>query len=245
MKATLLILASVASISLVAQNNFKKQLPEQIKYTASIVDETFGITIYEKLNMVLGGDSVRKEGGYVVQNWKEDFYENGQMLHRGFYIDGQLKVYKNYYPDGQLERDFVNVDGYRSKCTLYYPNGKIKSQVTYNEGAPLVWSDYFDNGNIQYYEEYDKKMLFHVAKRSYYKNGQAESLMELIDKKKLTYSQNEFYETGTKRVVGSLRYDMDIFDYYKTGKWIYFGNTGTPTKEELYNDGKITKTTNL
>jgi antitoxin component YwqK of YwqJK toxin-antitoxin module len=245
MKATLLILASVASISLVAQNNFKKQLPEQIKYTASIVDETFGITIYEKLNLDLGGDSVRKEGGYVVQNWKEDFYENGQLLHKGFYIDGQLKVYKNYYPDGQLERDFVNVDGYHSKCTLYFPNGKIKSQVTYYEGAPLVWSDYFDNGNIQYYEEYDKKMLFHIAKRSYYKNGQAESLMELIDKKKLTYTQNEFYETGNKRVVGSLIYDMNVFDYYKTGKWIYFGNSGAPTKEELYNNGKITNTINL
>jgi antitoxin component YwqK of YwqJK toxin-antitoxin module len=245
MRAGVFFIVTICFANIYGQGNFKKQLPEQKKYSADIVDEKFGIVLYEKLNMVLSGDSIRKENGYAVQNWKEDYYENGQLLHRGYYIDGQLKVYKNYYPDGQLERDFVNVDGYRSKCTLYYSNGKIKSQITYNEGAPMVWSDYYDNGNIEFYEEYDKKMLFHVAKRSYYLNGQAESLMELIDKKKLTYSFNEFYETGTKRIVGSLRYDMSAYDYYKTGKWLYFGNTGAPSKEEQYNDGKVIKTTNF
>ncbi len=147
-----------------------------------------------------------------------------------------------YHPLGIVHFGMLSYNYFvDTKDSVYYHH--FINQIKYFKDTSKV--DYFDNGNIQYYEEYDKKMLFHVAKRSYYKNGQAESLMELIDKKKLTYSQNEFYETGTKRVVGSLRYDMDIFDYYKTGKWIYFGNTGTPSKEELYNDGKITKTTNL
>ncbi len=231
-----------AGSAIVAQNNFKDQLPEKPVYTEAIVDEQFGITLYEPLNMVLSGDSVRLVNGYVAQNWVEDYYENGQLLHKGYYIDGQLKVYKNYYPDGTLERSFVNVDNFRSKVTLYYPSGNVKSEVKYTEAAALVWTDYYNNGNMEYYEEYHKNLLYHVAKRSYYEDGQAESLFEMTDKKKLNYSQNDFYNNGTKKLVGNLRYDKGAYDYFRTGKWVYFNESGNPLKTEEYTDGKLTKT---
>ncbi|MCB9187962.1 MAG: hypothetical protein H6599_01645 [Flavobacteriales bacterium] len=245
MKRLILSLLVVTGASAHAQSNFDKQLPEKPVYTADLVDSTYGITLYEPLNMALAGDSVRMVNGYAAQNWIEDYYEDGALLHKGYYIDGQLKVYKNYYPDGTVERNFVNVDGYRSKVTLYYPNGNIKSQVTYSEGAALVWTDYFMNGNIEYYEEYNKNLMWHIAKRSYYESGQAQSLFELTDKKKLNYTQNDFYSTGKKKMAGTLRYDKDAYDYFKTGKWLYFSEGGSPIKEEEYQDGKLLKTNKL
>lgn len=239
-----ILLASVIFLGLnaVGQSKFDEQLPDKPIYTEDVVDPVYGITIYEPLNMALAGDSVRMVNGYVAQNWIEDYYENGTLLHKGYYIDGQLKVYKNYYPDGTLERNFVNVDGYRSKATLYYPNGNIKSQVTYKDGAAMVWTDYFVNGNIEYYEEYHKSLMYHIAKRSYFESGQAESLFELVHKKKLNYTQNDFYKSGQKKVAGTLRYDEDAYDYFKTGKWVYFNEGGSPIKEEEYQDGKLLKT---
>jgi antitoxin component YwqK of YwqJK toxin-antitoxin module len=240
---TILLLSVLATSSLaIAQKTFKDQLPEKPVYTADIVDEQYGILLYEPMNMVLAGDSIRLVNGYAAQNWIEDYYDNGTLLHKGYYIDGLLKVYKNYYPDGTLERSFVNIDGYRAKSTLYYQNGSIKSEVQYNEGAAQVWTDFFDNGNIEYYEEYHKSMLYHIAKKSYYKSGQAESLFEMVDKKKLGYTQNDFYENGTKSVAGTLKYDKDAYDYFRTGKWFYFNESGKPIKDEEYTDGKLTKT---
>lgn len=242
MRSLILFGLITSSVLSYAQTNFKSQLPEKPVYTKDIVDSEYGILLYEPLNMVLSGDSVRMENGYVVQNWVEDYYDNGQLLHRGYYIDGQLKVYKNYFPDGTLERSFVNVDGYRAKVSIYYPNGTVKSEVDYNEGAAMVWTDFYDNGNIEYFEEYHKSMMYHIAKRSYYKSGQAESLFEMTDKKKLDYSQNEFYESGTKKLAGTLKYDKDAYDYFKTGKWFYFNEAGKPIKDEEYTDGKLSKT---
>lgn len=245
MKIFLLSSLILLGASTIAQSTFDEQLPDDPIYTADIVDPTYGIMIYESLNMAMGGDSVRMENGYAAQNWIEDHYEDGTLLHKGYYIDGQLKVYKNYYPDGTLERNFVNVDGYRSKVTLYYPNGNIKSQVTYKDGLAQVWTDYFMNGNIEYYEEYHKSMMYHIAKKFYYESGQAQSLFELVNKKKLNYTQNDFYTSGKKKVVGTLKYDKDAYDYFKTGKWVYFNESGLPIKEEEYQDGKLSKTNKL
>src|SRR5689334_12695522 len=70
----------------------------------AVYDSTYGINIYEALNMNTGGDSTRNDvKGYALQGWMEDFYPDGKVLHKGYYIDGQLKAYKNFYPNGQLE----------------------------------------------------------------------------------------------------------------------------------------------
>jgi len=225
-----------------AQFDFDDQLPEDKKYTEDIIDEVYGITIYEPLNMGLSADSVRMEKGYAINNWKEDYYTNGQLLHKGYYIDGQLKVYKNYYPDGTLERDFKNIDGFRSKCSLYYPNGNVKSEITYLDGSAILWIDYYDNGNMEYFEEYHKDFLYHIAKKSFYESGQVESLLEITSKKKLNFIIYEYFENGTKKMDGTMKYDMNRYDYYKTGVWIYYSESGSESKHETYSDGKVIKT---
>jgi len=243
MKNILLLSLLVTSSISYAQPDLESQVPKEKKYDKSIVDDTYGIQLYESLNMALEGDSVRMENGYAVNNWKEDYYEDGTLLHRGYYIDGQLKVYKNYYPNGKIEREFKNVDGFRSLQKKYYSDGTLKSEVKYMEGAALLWIDYYANGNMEYYEEYHKSFLYHIAKRSYYESGQAESLLERV--KKLNFTQNDYYKDGKDKVEGTLSYDMNAYDYYRTGKWTYYNESGKASKEETYNDGKVSKTKDL
>jgi antitoxin component YwqK of YwqJK toxin-antitoxin module len=120
MKSILLLSSLLISCIGYSQIDLESQIPKDKKYDNSIIDGIYGIQLYEPLNMTLEGDSVRMENGYAVSNWKEDFYEDGSLLHRGFYIDGQLKVYKNFYPNGQIEREFKNIDGYRSLQKKFY-----------------------------------------------------------------------------------------------------------------------------
>jgi len=92
-----------------------------------VVDEKFGIIKYEPLNIMLGKDSIRNDArGYAANGYIEDYYKSGQLLHKGFYVDGQLKVYKNYFPNGKVERNFRLTDIKKSKMTIYYADGKIK-----------------------------------------------------------------------------------------------------------------------
>ena len=238
----LLSLFLISGISY-AQIDLESQVPQEKKYDNSIVDETYGIQLYEPLNMVLEGDSVRMDNGYAVNNWKEDFYDDGTLLHRGYYIDGQLKVYKNYYPNGKIEREFKNIDGFRSLQKKFYADGTLKSEVKYMEGSALLWVDYYANGNMEFYEEFHKSFLYHNAKRSYYETGQEETVLERV--KKLNFRQNDFYKDGTNKQEGTLSYDLNAYDYYKTGKWTYYNETGVATKEETYNNGKVAKTKDL
>lgn len=220
--------------------DLSSQVPDAKKYTKDIVDETYGITMYEPLNVALGGDSVRMDAnGYAADGWREDFYTDGTMLHRGYYIEGQLKVYKNYYPNSQLEREFKSIDGFRSQVTLYYPDGTVKSTVKYVEGAALVWTDFYPNGKMEYYEEYSKSFTYHIAKKSFYKNGQAESLFILVNKKKLGYTQDDYYNSGSQKVKGTLSYDKKMYDYYRTGTWMYYDEGGAVTKKETYQGGVL------
>ena len=242
---TKLLLSTIFFITLsffgFSQQNLEDQIAKPPTYDESVVDETYGIVLYEPLNISLNGDSVRMRRGYAVNGWIEDFYTNGKMLHRGYYIEGQLKIYKNFYPNGALEREFANIDNFRSKLTLYYSDGTIKSQVKYMEGYPKLWIDYHPNGKMEYYEEYHRNLIYHIAKRSYFENEQASSLMELTHKKKLTYSLNEFYENGGAKLKGYLVYSKSSYDYERTGTWIYYNTDGSESKEEKYVDGKLKK----
>ncbi len=238
---TLLFLFSALYFTSFCQQDLEKQIVRDPVFTADIVDDIYGITYYEPLNLALNGDSTRMKQGYAVNGWIEDFYQSGQKIHRGFYIDGQLKIYKNYYPNGNVEREFTNIDNFRSKATLYYDNGNIKSQVKYIEGYPKLWIDYYKNGKMEYYEEYHRGLVYHIAKRSFYENGEPSSLFELTSKKKLTYSLEEYYKDGGIKLKGHLRYNKQNFDYQREGTWIYYNEDGSEEKEEKYKDGKLVK----
>ena len=234
----------IIPIGILGQNkDLEKQIPKKKKYEASeVVDEVYGITIYEPLNMALSRDSVRMEDGYAASNWIEDHYTDGSLLHRGYYIEGQLKVYRNYYPNGKIEREFKNIDGFRSTVKLYYKDAKLKSEVKYLKGSPLVWTDYFSNGNIDFHEEYHKNLLYHISRKYYYESGQAKSILELVNKKKLEYTSVEYSSNGTVLISGNLKYSKSSYDYFKTGKWKYYKEDGSLIKEETYEYGRVVKT---
>jgi antitoxin component YwqK of YwqJK toxin-antitoxin module len=231
--SSIILLLTCINLRTAAQFDFEKQLNKPI-YTADIIDPVYGILLYEPLNMFTRSDSSRMEGGYAINGWKEDHYSDGQLLHKGYYIEGQLKVYKNYYPNGNLERNFKSIDGFRSKAILYFENGNLKSEVLYTNDFALEWTDYYINGQIEFYEKYHKNQCHHLDKISYYENGQIESELILENKKKYLYSYNEYHSNGSNKLKGNIKYDMGIFDYVKYGTWSSFDEQGNITNKENY-----------
>jgi antitoxin component YwqK of YwqJK toxin-antitoxin module len=233
-----LLLLTLCAASVNAQfKNYKSNAPTE--YDETVVDDTYGILIYEKLNKYLDGDSARMCGNYACNNWHEDKYKNGNIIHKGFYVNGQLRVYKNFYPDGTLEREFKNIDDYRAQLKLYHPNGKLKSDIKYLDKEPKEWKDYFPNGNLEYHEVLSNKLTWHTIKNSYYENGNPQIKQEVKDKKKLFFTRQEFYESGQLKIEGELRYDENMLDYIKVGKWKYFDESGNQIKEETYKENVL------
>ncbi len=199
-----------------------------------VMNPRYGINFYDALNFRIGGDSVRKCNGYACRGWIKDYYDSGQLLHLGYYMEGQLRNYKNFYPSGSLEREFKILDDFRSLLTVYYADGKVKSYVKYMKSSPVLWQDYYANGNLEYYEEYDKKVEYYVAQKFYYENGNPKSILELTDKKKLYYTKKEYYENGQLKEYGSVFYNTSMLDYEKKGVWIRLDESGNEIEKKEY-----------
>ena len=221
------------SVNICGQFDFEGQL-EKDNYTAEIIDPTYGITIYEPMNLYLFADSTRIEEGYAANGWKEDYYSDGSILHKGYYIDGQLKVYKNFYPNGNIERNFKSIDSFKSKVTLFYESGNIKSKVSYSSDFALEWIDYYDNGNMSYLEKYNKDKVSHESKISFYENGNKQEELLIENKKKKLYLYTEYLENGNVKLKGHLKFDNGIYDYVKFGTWNHFDKNGKVQKKDHY-----------
>ncbi|MEI6489230.1 MAG: hypothetical protein WCP52_09720 [Bacteroidota bacterium] len=231
-KFLLLFLLSTAASSVFAQ--FKGQVPEPKKYDpAKVVDPDYGITMYEKLNFQTGGDSVRNDRkGYACQGWVEDYYEGGQLLHKGYYEDGHLKIYKNYFPNGNVERTFKINDFKRCTMQLFFDDNKPKSDINYFEGSPQIWTDYYHNGQIEYFEENTKSMEYLISRRSFTQDGKPQELFELTNPKKKIYSKKEYYENGKIKAEGEMIYIPNKSDYVKDGSWTIYDEQGKSSKEK-------------
>jgi antitoxin component YwqK of YwqJK toxin-antitoxin module len=209
------------------------------KYDRSIIDSTYGIQMYEKLNVVLGGDSVRNCNGYGCNGWVEDYYTTGQLLHKGYYQQGQLKNYKNFFPNGQLERNFRAVDDYKSSLKVYYEDGKPKSDVLYDGQNVIQWTDYYPNGQIEFVENYNRSGEVYVSKKSFFESGKPETSLELVSSKKMLYSSKEFHPNGNVKEEGSVMYNPDMMDYQKIGTWKLYKEDGNPRGEQTYINGRL------
>lgn len=218
---------------------FANQVPQEKRYTvAQAYDPDYGITMYNKLVPAIGGDSMRyNKAGYNLQGWQEDFYESGKLLHKGFYVDGQIKVFKNYFENGQVERNFVISDPKRCSVDIYYDDGKPRSQIGYYEGNAQKEYDYFPNGNPEFIEENDKNMEFLYKRNTFFQNGQPASLFELVDKKSKKYVKKEFYENGKIKEEGEMSFRKDVLDYVKEGEWSYYDEKGNLIKKEKFVHG--------
>ena len=216
---------------------FFGQVPESVKYDAKkVVDPDYGITIYEKLNFAIGGDSVRNDKkGYACQGWVEDYYLSGSIIHKGYYEDGHLKIYRNYYENGNTERAFKIVGLKSANMQIFYPDGKLKSDVTYYKGEPQIWTDYYANGQIEYTEENSKSMEYLIFRKSYTEDGKPQEIFELIDQKKKMYSKKEYYENGKIKSEGEMKYNSSAIDYQKDGIWKTYDTNGNVSTEKWVN----------
>ena len=203
-----------------------------------IYDSAYGINIYDALNMGIGGDSVRNDGkGYAAQGWMEDFYPNGQTLHKGFYIDGQQKAYKNYFPNGQLEREFRMTDLSKSAMNVFYQDGKQRSIIVYSGSNVIKEEDYYASGQLEYVEEYDKRGEYYLQRKFYSPNGKPTSLLELSDPKRKIYSSKEYYDNGNLKEEGPMIYNAGLGDYQKNGKWKFYDESGGLKEEKSFAKG--------
>lgn len=220
---------------------FSEQVPQLKRYTpAEITDPDYGIIRYNKLVPNIGGDSIRyTKDGYNAQGWQEDYYVSGKLLHKGFYVDGAIKVFKNYYENGQVERNFTTSDPKHSKLEIYYEDGKVRSTINYFDGNAQNQYDFFKNGTPEYVEENDKDIEFLYKRNSWYENGLPASIFELVDKKTKKYIKKEFYENGRVKEEGSMHFRKDLGDYQKEGVWTYFDEKGNQTKTEKYHNGEL------
>jgi antitoxin component YwqK of YwqJK toxin-antitoxin module len=227
--------------TLQAQISFNEVIVNPKKYEFSTVfDSTYGIVGYNNLISAIAGDSVRlDQSGHKVQGWLEDRYTSGTTLHKGYYIDGKIRVFKNFYPDGKLERSFKLKDAKRSEMTIFFANEKVKSIIEYVGETITHQEDFYENGMKEYEEEFDKSGLILWKKVSYHKDGTSESSLEVIDKKRKKYLQQEFYEGGKLKCTGEMKLNMETYDFMKDGKWNYYDESGKLLKSETYSKGDL------
>ena|ERR1051326_5500918 len=201
-------------------------------------DSAYGYTMYEKLNFYLGGDSVRYDvKGYSAVGWYEDYWASGQILHRGYYVDGHLKVYKNYYEHGQVERDFKS-EFNKASMTIYYPSGKFRAQIEYLNGNALKETDYYDNGQVEFSEEYDKEGVY-ISRNFFYESGKPQSSLVQTDNRKKLYDSKEYFENGNVKEQGQLHYNKGIGDFQKEGKWQEYNADGKLLAERVFSKGEM------
>lgn len=228
---------AVKPLSAQYKNVFAKQ-NEKKTYDESVIDPDYGIMMFEKYNPKTGGGEVRNNAGYAAQGWIEDYYDSGKLLHKGYYVEGQLKVYKNFYPDGTLEREFKSAGLSNGELFTFYKSGKLKTKSLCTETFILKYEEFYENGQLEYLEEYDKKGEYYVRTQNYFEDGKPESILELKDPKKLIYTKIEYYENGNVKEQGAIYYSRSSGDYYKADVWKEFDENGKLIKEISYENGK-------
>lgn len=230
------VLSFFLLISSLGYSQVKKGDTREFK---AVYDSAYGINIYEALNMNTKGDSTRNDSkGYALQGWMEDFYPDGKVLHKGFYIDGQLKAYKNFYPSGQLEREFKMIDLSKSGLSVYWDDGKTRSLITYIASNAIKEEDYFNTGQLEYIEEYDKKGIYYLQRKFFNQSGKPISILEIIDTKKLIYTSKEYFDNGNIKEEGQMIFNESMGDYQKNGKWKYYQEDGTVKEEKTFTKGE-------
>lgn len=230
---------------IVSLNSFGQRFSDQIpllkKYQEKdIVDSLLGIDIYTHLIASIGGDSIKYNlQGYNLQGWNEDFYLNGKLLHRGYYVDGQVITFKNFFESGQCERVVMNPDPLHCIENSYFSNGNPRREISYYNGLPQKRVEYYDNGLPKYTEENEKEMKYLTRKKSWYSNGSVENSMDLIDSKNNIYSQKSYYSNGQLKEEGVVIFLKDTQQYVKDGTWLSYDSDGKNKQVKKYSKESV------
>lgn len=73
----------------------------------------------------------------------------------------------------------------------------------------------------------------------YNADGTPVSLLHLVDKKRVEFSQKEFYPGGAIRSEGKARYDPARMDTQRIGTWTYYDRSGAVLRTETCQDGRL------
>lgn len=107
---------------------------------------------YKMFSEELGGNKIRTEmSGAPCQGWIKDYYNNGQIRHKGYYVDGQVKIFKNYYDNGTIESS-MKLKGHRkARVKLFHYNGNPKTVCNYMKGKPRKCGEFQYEGGVEIY----------------------------------------------------------------------------------------------
>lgn len=198
-----------------------------------------GLHAYDRLNPLMGGDSLRRCSGSPCNGWVDDHYADGVLKHRGSYVQGRLQMYRNYHPGGALEREFRPTDNIRGTMRTYHPNGNLRSMEKYLDGSVIVYEDYYTNGQLRYAEERDRKQGYFIRMDLFSSTGQPLSLFQLVDRKALEFEVKEFHPGGALKSLGRSKYDPARGEAVHIGTWKYFAEDGSLNREEVLQDGRV------
>lgn len=210
-----------------AQGNPDKTIIS-IRYRQSdIYDSVKGIGVYDRLIEALQGDSLRKNTkGFYAEGWTEDRYQNGQLLHRGFYKNGKLSLFKNFYENGVCERSFVAADPLHCRMELFYDNGEMRRQINYYNGAVRQLSEFYPSGLHRSKQEFDKEGLYLVSKKTWYSDGSVESELKQVDAKSHKYSEKHYYPNGHLKDEALVLFSMETKEYTQSGPRHFYDASG-------------------
>lgn len=209
-------------------------------YTSDSIDIDYGIVRYKKYNDQYGAGEKRMCNGTPCNGYVTDLYATGEKLHKGYYVEGVLRIFKNFYPDGTVEREFKWIDDHKCSLKTYHPNGQLHSKIKYIDGNPVEWEDYYANGQLDFIEKYDKNFEFFLIEKSYAENGKAQFEMELVKRSKYLYHKKEYDEDGNLIAEGPVQYYTNMGVYLKKGWWTVYNQSGAPIRKEEFINGTLT-----
>jgi antitoxin component YwqK of YwqJK toxin-antitoxin module len=243
LKKKIILLAVIFTSQWIIAQRFADQVPQIRRYNQTdVLDTADGIKIYNKLIESIGGDSITyNKAGYNLQGWNEDYYTSGKLLHRGYYVDGKVIVFKNFFENGQVERSVVNPDPLHCNIDIYYEDGKQKKQISYYNGLPQKKYEFYKNGLPKYAEENEKEMKYLTLKKTWYSNGQTENQIELTDPKNKKYIQKTYYSSGQLKEEGPLVLSNDGKEYVKDGVWNFYDVSGKKKGSEKFVLNKVSQ----
>lgn len=221
--------------NLSSQQNVIGQNPKPRYKQNQILDSAAGIKMYNKWIESLNTDSVRlAPDGFAIQGWKEDFYSNGKILHKGFYKAGKLITFKNFFENGSCERNFSSTDPINSTMDIYFENGNKRFQINYYNGLPKKIAEYYANGLPKSIIENEKELKYIIYKKTWFANGQVQSILNLINAKDKKYTEKTYYSNGQIKEEGWLLFVLESNDYQRHGFWNLSDSTGKNKHIEKY-----------
>lgn len=225
------VLAMFCEQEALAQKKKQKhqsQKTEEKRYLQMDVLDSLGeISFYNKFTPALSGDSLRLfPNGEKWQGWKEDFYKNGNLLHKGFYKDGQLELFKNFWENGKIERVMAVIDSTHSNLEVYYDSGNQRRQVVYYKAKIKRLSVFYPNNLLKQTEEYDEGTGMLLKKKTWFANGQIASELVLQDLKSKKYKLTSYHSNGKLAETGIQYPSKKGEGFVRSGNWTIQDSTG-------------------